>query len=132
MVTEPYRIVIGDDAVAVRARLREALCALAAFVEVREASDAQATIGLIKTLRPALAIVDLSMPRGGGLAVLDWLEGSQLSCTPIVYTNHSHAAYRHRCQRAGAPFFFDKAHDLDELLSTVRWFMALPETSHQL
>lgn len=78
MVTGPDRIDIGDDAVAMRARHREALCALAAFVEVREASDAQEAIDLIQSVRPVLAILDLSMPAegAGGLGVVGRLQGA--------------------------------------------------------
>lgn len=131
-VPEHFRIVIGDDAIAVRARLREALCAQVASVEVCEASDAQETIELIQSRWPMLAILDLSMPGGGGLAVLEWLQQSHVPCIPIVYTNHSHPAYRRRCQRAGVQFFFDKAYDMDELLSTVRLLMAFPGAPQSL
>ena len=75
MVTDPYRIVIGDDAVAVRARLREALCTQAPFVEVCEASDAPGTIVLIQALQPALVILDLSMPGGWGAGRLRLVGG---------------------------------------------------------
>ena len=63
MITVLYRIVIGDDTVAVRTRLREALCAQATFVEVLEASDAQQTIELNRWIQPAPAVLDLSMLR---------------------------------------------------------------------
>ena len=119
-------VVIGDDTDSVRARLRTLLEAMPGISRVGEAADAPGTIALIQSMRPSLVILDMMMPGGGGLAILSWLQQTRILCTTIVLTNHTLPAYRLRCERAGAQFFFDKSYDMDEFLSTVQLLTAMP------
>ncbi len=126
MATARYGVVIGDDTDAMRSRIRTLLEAMPGVGQVGEAADAPGTIELIQSMRPTLVILDVVMPGGGGLAVLRWLRQAGIRCTTIVLTNYVVPTYRLRCERAGAQFFFDKAYDMDEFLSTVRLLTSSP------
>ncbi|MFO0707073.1 MAG: response regulator transcription factor [Nitrospira sp.] len=126
MAAEPFNVVLGDDGALVRARLRAALTAVPGIGVVAEASDTTGTIELIRSVQPALVIVDLMMPGGGGLAVLRWMQEARVNATRIVWTNWALPEYRARCQRAGANYLFDKSYDLDALIRTVRSLLPPP------
>lgn len=64
----PIRVVIADDHHIWRSGLRVDLGE--GFDVVGESEDAATAIGLIRATQPDLALVDLHMPGGGGLAVV--------------------------------------------------------------
>ena len=62
----PIRILIADDEPALRGALADLLAHEDSLVLVAEAADAQQAIELAVTSRPDVALVDVSMPAGGG------------------------------------------------------------------
>lgn len=81
----PIRVVIADDHHIWRSGLRVDLGD--GFEVVGESEDAAAAIEVIEATRPDLALVDLHMPGGGGLAVVRACATS----TPIVIITVSEA-----------------------------------------
>ena len=61
----------------------------------------------VAELMPAVLILDMAMPGGGGFNVLRVVK--QRPCTPLVIVLTNHPAYRQRCLDAGADYFFDKS-----------------------
>jgi DNA-binding NarL/FixJ family response regulator len=64
------RVVIADDHVLIRQSVRQLLRAIEGVVTVAEAGDGFATIALAKKLKPDLLLLDVAMPKAGGLAVI--------------------------------------------------------------
>ena len=62
----PIRILIADDEPALRGALADLLAHEDSLVLVGEAGDADQAIELAVSSRPDVAIVDVSMPAGGG------------------------------------------------------------------
>lgn len=83
--TEPIRVVVADDHHIWRSGVRTDLGD--GFHVVDEAEDADGTIAAIDEHRPDLAVVDLHMPGGGGLAVVR----SRAEVVPIVILTVSEA-----------------------------------------
>ena len=64
--TEPIRVLIADDEPTLRVALAELLAHEDGLVLVGEAGDADQAIELAVSRRPDVAILDVSMPAGGG------------------------------------------------------------------
>jgi DNA-binding NarL/FixJ family response regulator len=112
------RVLIVDDQPSFRHQLRQLLI-YAGLEVVGEAGDIPTAEGLVQSLRPDLAIVDLMLPGINGLqgsqrlkATAPWLRVILIS----AYRDHAEA-YRAAAQQAGAEEFIAKD-DLD--LSAVR------------
>src|ERR1041385_4272464 len=63
------RIVIADDHPIVRRGLRESIEEAEGLVVLAEAGDGQSALGLIRTEKPDIAVLDISMPVIDGFAV---------------------------------------------------------------
>jgi DNA-binding NarL/FixJ family response regulator len=75
------RVVLADDHELMRSGLRTELGE--GFDVVGEADDAEGAIDVINARRPDLAVSDLHMPRGGGLAVV---EACATICPIVILT----------------------------------------------
>jgi DNA-binding NarL/FixJ family response regulator len=64
------RVLIADDHELIRRAVRPLLRAIEGVAIVAEADDGFATIALAKTLKPDLLLLDVAMPKAGGLAVI--------------------------------------------------------------
>ena len=77
------RIVIADDHPVFRLGLRQIIEAEPGFEVVGEAGDGQGALEMIRTLRPAIAILDVAMPQLDGLVA-----GSAASRGRIIGRDH--------------------------------------------
>ena len=72
--------------------------------------------------RPDAIILDVGLPAGDGLVVLDRLQqNASLSCIPvIVLTARDPQSTKERIMKAGASAFFQKPADNGELMNAIR------------
>ncbi|MDX2056514.1 MAG: LytTR family DNA-binding domain-containing protein [Gemmatimonadales bacterium] len=68
-MTGPHRVVLIDDEVLARRRLRQLLALAPDFDVVGECGDAREAADLIRTTRPSIAFLDVQMPHLDGFAV---------------------------------------------------------------
>ncbi|MDH4351229.1 MAG: PAS domain S-box protein, partial [Gemmatimonadota bacterium] len=108
---DTMRILIADDSALLRQRVSAQLLQNPRVSVVAEACDTQETLALIETARPDAVVLDLSMPGGGGIAVLEALRERPSRPAVIVLTNHVLEEYRERCLALGAAAFLDKSGD---------------------
>lgn len=121
------KVVLIEDSLLVRQTMAAVLGEMAGLEVVGGAADEATAIELLLTQQPDLAIVDLELRSGSGLGVLRALarEPDRFgSPRTVIFSHHSHALLRERCQALGAERFFDKATQLAELIAYVR--QALP------
>jgi DNA-binding NarL/FixJ family response regulator len=114
------RVVIADDSVVIRERLREFLRELQPVAVVAEAGDAAGTIDAITQHAPDVLILDLFMPGGGGIRVLERLRGAPERPVVIIHTNFPDPEYVKACRRLGAEHFLDKSDDPATLMDLLR------------
>jgi len=112
-------LVVDDDPDLLRAlrlRLR------ANNYDVATASDGYAAIASAQKEKPSLIILDLGLPFGDGVVLLDRLQNSDaLSGIPvIVLSARDPQMNEERALKAGAAAFFQKPADNDELLNVIR------------
>lgn len=114
------RILIMEDVSNIRQLIVDMLSPLHHTTRLLLASDTATAARLITSEKPAIAVLDISVPGSAGLAngidVLKFAKAVQPSIQVIMLTNHANERYRAECQQAGADFFFDKSTQF-ELLS---------------
>lgn len=81
---KPFDVVIADDERPARSKLVRLLAADARFTLVAEAADGAEALARIEELRPALAILDVQMPRLTGLEVIDALGPD--GCPELIFS----------------------------------------------
>jgi DNA-binding NarL/FixJ family response regulator len=98
----PLEILIADDHGLVRAGFRALLAGIEGVKVVGEAQNGHEAWELIHRLRPALALVDISMPVLNGLELTARVAAKQPSTRVIVLSMHATEDYIHRAIQAGA------------------------------
>jgi DNA-binding NarL/FixJ family response regulator len=114
------RVLIADDSEFIVQRLT----ALLAHVRGVEIVDHVGTVGetseAVRRLRPDAVILDMQMPGGSGIDVLEGMKKDRLTSTVIVLTNHPYAAYRKKCFQVGAKFFLDKSSEFEKVAEVLQ------------
>ncbi len=82
----PIRILIADDHPLFRDGLRRLLQSEPGFEVVGEASDGDELLGLIRKAKPDILLLDLSMPRRDGMAVLRELSAAKIPVRTLLLT----------------------------------------------
>lgn len=115
------RVVIVDDALLVRERLKVLLHSDAPYAEVvGEAGEAQTAIQLIRDTCPDVVILDLQLAGSSGLEVLRAVKCSRHAPVVIMLTNLASLEYQITCLEAGAEFFLDKSFGFIRLADILR------------
>jgi DNA-binding response OmpR family regulator len=126
----PTRVLLAEDDRFLR-RAAEAMLRKQGFT-VLPATDGEEALGLARSERPDLILLDMVMPKLDGLAVLRALKGDAATRhVPVVLlSNLGQEEDVRRCLEAGATAYFIKANlSLDDLVARVRAILngAAPE-----
>ncbi len=114
------RVVLADDHTLVRQGIRSLLALIADVELVGEAADGADTVRVVIEKRPDVLLLDLRMPRGDGLFVVQELAvRGELPATLILTTVEDDAAAV-EVVRAGARGFLLKDVTLERLIGAVR------------
>jgi DNA-binding NarL/FixJ family response regulator len=116
------RVYVVDDSPLVRERLVSLLSEVAGVEVVGSADNAEDGMAVIAMKQPDVAILDLRMPSGSGISVLEEIKRPEESPMVIMLTNYPYPQYRKKCMDAGADFFFDKSsefHMVTEILANM-------------
>jgi DNA-binding response OmpR family regulator len=121
-VAEP-RILICDDEASLRELMRVSLDGNYVF---DEAADAAEAIEVAERVRPDLVLLDVMMPGGSGLSVLERLRSDPGSSDVPVVVVSAFATEEDRlaAEEAGADDFLKKPFDPDELAALVERLLA--------
>jgi len=113
------RVFIVDDSDLLRQRLGALLSQMQGIEVVGEARDALEATKLILNLKPEVVILDIRMPAGSGIDVLQNIKRATPAPKVIMLTNYPYPQYRKKAADAGAEFFFDKATEFDKVAEAV-------------
>lgn len=116
---EPVILVVEDDLPL--ARLMEALLDSAGY-RVISVGDGESALASVHADRPALMLLDLTLPKLDGWEVLDRLQAAEDAPPVILFTGHRGAT--DRALEAGAAAAILKPFDVDDLLNTVERLIA--------
>lgn len=119
-------VFIVDDSPVVRDRLVTMISELPNVEVIGQADIAFEAIDSIRQLRPSVVVLDISMPGGSGMYVLESIKKERPGPTVIMLTNFAHDQYRQKCLQLGADYFFDKTTEFERVTEVLR---QLPTTS---
>lgn len=108
-------VFIADDSLIVRERLVAILDELAGIEIAGQAGHVAEAISAIRKLKPDVVILDIRMPSGSGIEVLQNIKQDEPAPVVIILTNYPYPAYRKKCLQAGADFFLDKSTEFDQI-----------------
>lgn len=113
---------IVEDSAIIRDSLIATLEELGPVEVVGSAEDEPAALAwlVVPGHHADLVIIDLSLPRGSGLGVLEGARARASHGRLVVLSNFATPDMRDRCLALGADRVFDKSHDLDSLLEYCR------------
>jgi DNA-binding NarL/FixJ family response regulator len=113
-------VFIVDDSPVVRDRLVTMISELPNVEIVGQADIAFEAIDSIRLLRPTFVVLDISMPGGSGMYVLETIKKDRPGPTVIMLTNFAHDPYRQKCIQLGADYFFDKSTEFERVTEVLR------------
>ena len=118
---------IIDDHAVVRNGVRKALEQRGGFHIFEAASRAEALAQIAK-VNPTLIIVDLNLPDGNGLEIVQWVRSISSHTALVVLSFSEGDEFVLAAMNAGASAFVQKAAPLSELIASVEHALTSPET----
>jgi DNA-binding NarL/FixJ family response regulator len=119
-MSDTIRIVLVDDHAVLRAGLKALLDAEDDMVVVGEASTGEEAIEKAKQLKPAVMVMDLSMPGIGGMEAMRQINTLGLGTKMLVLTMHAEDEYLLAVLEAGGSGYVRKTSADQELSHAIR------------
>lgn len=113
-------VFIIEDHPVFREGLRQMVNREAGLTVCGEATDAIRALKDIRRLKPDLALVDISLPRGSGLELIRKIRLTNRTIKLLVVSMHDEAIYANRVLRAGGDGYIMKQEDPEEILHAIR------------
>lgn len=120
----PIRILIADDHPLFRDGLRRLLQSEPGFEVVGEASDGDELLALVRKAKPDILLLDLSMPRRDGMAVLRELAAAKIPVRTLLLTAAIDQTQIVQALRLGAYGVILKESTTQRLFDSIRCVMA--------
>jgi DNA-binding NarL/FixJ family response regulator len=117
---EKYRVVIAEDYTILREGLRALLASDPIFEIVGEAADGREAIERVERLKPALVLMDLSMPRMNGMDAIREIKRRSAATKILVLTVHKAEEYILTTLKAGADGYVLKDSNQAELMMAIK------------
>src|SRR5580692_4829346 len=114
------RVLIADDHAILRAGLRMLVNAQADMEVVSEATDGDQAVQKVRETKPDVTLLDLTMPRVGGMKALQEIARNCRETRVLVLTMHDDPAYLRSALAAGASGYLLKRAVDAELLAAIR------------
>jgi DNA-binding NarL/FixJ family response regulator len=114
------RVVIADDHPVVRRGLRQTIEGDPGLKVVAEVGDGQAALAQIQELKPAIAVIDVDMPRLDGLGVAREIRKKRLPVEIIFLTIHGEEDLFHAAMDLGSKGYLLKDSALTEIVKALR------------
>jgi two-component system, NarL family, response regulator LiaR len=116
----PIRVVLADDHAVVRKGIRDFLEEAGDIEVIAEAGDGEAVKGLIQSLLPDVAVLDVRMPGATGIDVARWIREQGLSVRVLILTAYDDDPFVIAALQAGANGYLLKNAEADEMTAAVR------------
>jgi DNA-binding NarL/FixJ family response regulator len=120
MSDAPIRVLVADDHAIVRTGIRHVLESEPGFAVVGEAATGAEALELATSLRPDVAVLDISMPDDSGLRVAEELRRRVPGTHVLILSMHDNTEYVLESLRAGAHGYLLKDTAATELRGAIR------------
>ncbi|MCL5027922.1 MAG: response regulator [Bacteroidetes bacterium] len=112
---KPLNILIVDDSEIIRDRIAEKLRQFGDAIKILQADNYSLALKLFISSPPEIIILDIQLPDGDGMDLLNIIKTIAPSTHVIILTNYPFAVFKEHCAKCGAEFFFDKSNDFEKL-----------------
>jgi DNA-binding NarL/FixJ family response regulator len=120
------RLFIAEDSPHVLSALKTLILEIEGAELIGHASDAAIAAEQIRSANPDVAILDIQLSSGSGLDVLRSISRDESGApVTIVFTSHVEAQLLRICRKLGADYVFNKAADIERLVSVLRALVEL-------
>lgn len=119
VAARPVRVMLAEDSEIIRDRLVELLHETCGVDLVGVACDVPEASALFLAVRPDAVILDIQMPGGSGVDVLDQIKRADRSCVVVMLTSFAFPELRRRCLDGGADFFLNKATEFEKVIDVL-------------
>ncbi|WP_020674767.1 response regulator [Geopsychrobacter electrodiphilus] len=114
------RVALADDHALMREGLILLLQSQTDMVVVGQASDGVEALELARSLKPAVLLLDIGMPRMNGLETLELIRQAVPATAVVVLSRYEKEAYVHQALKAGALGYVVKGAPSADMLAAVR------------
>ncbi|MBI5118154.1 response regulator transcription factor [Candidatus Poribacteria bacterium] len=116
---KPYRIVLADDHALLRQGIIRIVRELEDVVIVGETGDGVTLLELVKKTVPDMAILDISMPRLGGIEAAREIRNTFPEIKTLILTMHKEKEYLYHALAAGVAGYLLKEDTHTELFTAI-------------
>jgi DNA-binding NarL/FixJ family response regulator len=120
------KVLIVDDSQVLARCLRSSLADVAGLEIVGHADCVADGILEIRKAKPDVVILDIRMPDGSGIEVLESLKMHPSPPTVIMLTNYNFPQFRRKCLESGARYYFDKSTEFHRVGEVLRSLVNVP------
>jgi DNA-binding NarL/FixJ family response regulator len=120
LINKTVKILIVDDHPIVREGLAARLARQPDFEVCGEAEDVVDAIEKVKSTRPHIVIVDLSLKSGQGLDLIKRIKALDLNTKMLVSSMYDESLYAERSLRAGAMGYVNKQEVSEKIIDAIR------------
>jgi DNA-binding NarL/FixJ family response regulator len=117
--TKPYRVLLADDHTLMRSGLKAILAKQPGIEVCAEASTGTEAVALVKTAKPDLVILDLTMPEMDGLAAAHAIQEDSPETNILILTMHFSKEIARDVLRSGARGYLLKSDAETDLLGAI-------------
>ncbi len=114
------RVLIVDDSEVLVQRLTSSLAEIPRLEIVGQANNVADAILDIRKVKPDVVILDIRMPGGSGIDVLESLKKHPSPPVVIMLSNYNYQQFRKKCLQSGARFYFDKSTEFHKVAEVLR------------
>lgn len=135
--TKKYTVLVVDDHPVVREGLSMRISREADFTVCGTAEDGPEMMAAIARLNPDIVIMDLGLPRGHGLELMQDIQAQYPRLPVVIFSVHEESLYAERALRAGARGYLMKSEPAERLIEGLRTvlrggYALSPATSHRM
>ncbi|MEW5912210.1 MAG: response regulator transcription factor [Thermodesulfobacteriota bacterium] len=123
-MSDTRRLVVCDDHAIMRQGIRQVLAANPRLEVVGEAASGLEALGLIKKLKPDLAVIDITMPEMSGIEVTREVTRELPETRVVILSVHSRKTFIMEALKAGARGYVLKDSAGEKLLDAVEAVLA--------
>lgn len=113
-------VAIADDSRIIRERLAEKLSAIDGIKICWQSENITDTVESMMIDQPEYLILDIQMPDGSGIDILEMIRNQNRDIRVIMLTNYGADPFRKKCMCAGADYFFDKTQDFEKVIEVLK------------
>ncbi len=121
------RLLVVDDHDVVRHGLFTSLKAHG-YTSIETAATIKESRSKIAAFNPEAIIVDINLPDGSGLELVQWIRKLSTTVAIIVLSLNEPILFAQLARRAGANAYISKSQPMEEILSTLHFAIANPGT----